>query len=98
MQCSTEQVIEFLKSHREVFAREFTVEKIGIFGSYARGDASEESDLDVIVEMKKPDLFFLIGIKQAVEEALGVRVDIVRLRENMNETLRKRIEKDVVYV
>jgi hypothetical protein len=98
MKCSTEQVIEFLKSHREVFAREFTVEKIGIFGSYARGDASEESDLDVIVEMKKPDLFFLIGIKQAVEEALGVRVDIVRLRENMNETLRKRIEKDVVYV
>ena len=98
MKCSTEQVIEFLKSHREVFAREFTVEKIGIFGSYARGDASEESDLDVIVEMKKPDLFFLIGIKQTVEEALGVRVDIVRLRENMNETLRKRIEKDVVYV
>lgn len=93
-----DQIIEFLHAHRDFFEREFSVEKIGIFGSYARGEASEDSDIDVVVEMKKPDLFYLIGIKQAVEEALGTRVDIVRLRDNMNAALRKRIERDAIYV
>jgi hypothetical protein len=40
----------------------------------------------------------LIGIKQAVEDAMGVKVDVVRLRNDMNQVLKKRIERDVIYV
>ena len=58
----------------------------------------EESDIDIVVEIEKPDLFHLIGIKQTIEEVLGTKVDIVRLRDNMNHVLRSRIERDVIYV
>jgi uncharacterized protein len=98
MKYSTGQIIDFLRSHRVLFAREFSVKKIGLFGSYARGEAGEESDVDIAVELEEPDLFCLIGIKQAVEEGLGVKADVVRLRDRMNKTLKRRIERDVIYV
>ena len=81
-----EDVISFIVAHKARFEKEFGVKRIGLFGSYARG------------EVEKPDLFHLIGIKQAIEEALGAKVDIVRLRDTMNQALRSRIERDAVYV
>lgn len=98
MERTTGQIIDFLRSHKDFFATEFKVKRIGIFGSYARGDVSEESDIDIVVELEKPDLYYLIGVKQAVEEALGGKVDVVRLRDKMNETLKRRIEQDAIYV
>ena len=98
MRYTTKQVVEFLSIHKEDFVQQFSVKKIGIFGSYAKGEASDESDVDIVVELAKPDMFCLIGIKQAVEEGLGVKVDVVRLRDQMNQVLRRRIEQDVVYV
>ncbi|ABQ27364.1 nucleotidyltransferase family protein [Geotalea uraniireducens] len=98
MERTTGQIIDFLRSHKDFFATEFKVKRIGIFGSYARGDVTEESDIDIVVELEKPDLYYLIGVKQAVEEALGGKVDVVRLRDKMNETLKRRIEQDAIYV
>jgi predicted nucleotidyltransferase len=84
--------------HKAEFEQEFGVKRIGLFGSYARGEMREDSDVDIVVEIEKPDLFHLIGIKQAIEEALGNKVDIVRFRDTMNQALRSRIERDVIYV
>lgn len=98
MERTTGQIIDFLRSHKDFFATEFKVKRIGIFGSYARGDVSADSDIDIVVELEKPDLYYLIGVKQAVEEALGGKVDVVRLRDKMNETLKRRIEQDAIYV
>jgi len=98
MSCSKQEIIDFLKSHKDLFASEFSVQKLGIFGSYARGEESQESDIDIVVELEKPDLFYIIGIKQAVEDAVGIKVDVVRLRNGMNQVLKRRIEKDVIYV
>lgn len=93
-----DDIVSFLRRQKEFFKREFMVKKIGVFGSYARGSVHEESDIDIVVELGKPDLFYMIGIKQTVEEAFGHKVDIVRLRENMNKALKRRIEQDVIYV
>ena len=93
-----EDIIGFISAHKAEFERKFGVRKIGLFGSCARGKVSEGSDIDIVVELVKPDLFYLIGIKQALEEALGIKVDVVRLRDKMNDALRSRIERDVVYV
>lgn len=51
------------------------------FGSVARNEFTENSDVDVVVELAKPDLFKLIGIKQELEELLHCTVDIVRYRK-----------------
>jgi len=98
MNSSKEAIIAFLKNQKSSFATEFSVEKLGLFGSYARGEEHKGSDIDIVVELGKPDLFYLIGIKQAVEDAMGVKVDVVRLRNDMNQVLKKRIERDVIYV
>lgn len=92
-----EAVIEYLSSHKHEFETKFGVTKIGLFGSYARGQNHEESDVDIVVELKKPDLLTLVGIKQQIEEDLGINVDIVRNRDNMNHTLKKRIAREAVY-
>ncbi|MEE9215345.1 MAG: nucleotidyltransferase domain-containing protein [Thermodesulfobacteriota bacterium] len=98
MQLTTNQIIGFLRTQKDFFKREFRVKKIGIFGSCARGNITDESDIDVVVELERPDMFYMIGIKQTIEEAFGNKVDVVRLRERMNKALRHRIEKDVIYV
>ncbi len=74
------------------------ITRIGIFGSLARGEATDASDVDVVVELERPDLLLLVGIKQELEELLQRPVDVVRYREHMNPLLKKRIDREAVYV
>ncbi len=90
-------IINYLRTHKNEFMQKYNVEKIGLFGSYARDEAKEDSDIDIFVQMK-PDFFKLIGLKQQIEDYFNIKVDIVRLREKMNEALKRRILKDGIYV
>jgi predicted nucleotidyltransferase len=92
-----ETIIEYLSSQKPDLERKFGVTNIGLFGSYARGQQRKDSDIDIVVELEKPDLLILVGIKQQIEEDLNMKVDIVRNRERMNRTLKKRIEQDAIY-
>ncbi|MBW6519971.1 MAG: nucleotidyltransferase domain-containing protein [Desulfoarculaceae bacterium] len=93
-----EEVLRILGLHRDELAERYGVTRIGIFGSVARGDVTEVSDVDVVVEMMKPDLFYMVHIKEELEEALHCPVDIVHYRQQMNEFLKKRINSEAVYV
>lgn len=56
----------------------FKPNKIGIFGSYSRGENTEESDIDILYSFEKPiGLFKLIGIKDDLEQKLNKKVDLV---------------------
>lgn len=72
--------------------------QVGVFGSVARNQARADSDVDVVVFMPEPDLFFLVHIKEALEKKLGRRVDIVQYREQMNAYLRDHIQREAIYV
>ena len=72
--------------------------KIGIVGSVARNEYNQESDIDVFVEQKYPDLFLLGRIKIELEEKFNNHVDIIRVRNDINPSLKKRIEKGSIYV
>lgn len=63
----------------------------------ARNEQSEDSDVDVCIEMTKPDLFVMVHTKEELEELFGRPVDIVRLRNNMNSMLLKQIQRDGIY-
>ena len=92
------EILEILTQHHDELAKRYGVTKLGIFGSAARGEATETSDVDVMIEMEKPDLFFMVHIKQELEDALHCPVDIVHYRPHMNSYLKKQINKDGVYV
>jgi len=57
MACTRKQLLGFLAKSRDSFARDFTVRKIGLFGSFARDEANDESDIDSVVELEKADMF-----------------------------------------
>ncbi|MBN1925441.1 MAG: nucleotidyltransferase family protein [Prolixibacteraceae bacterium] len=71
-------------------------ERIAVFGSYARGEQTQESDLDILVKFKKAiTLLQLIKFENELSEKLGVKVDLVTEGALKNEKLKKAINKDL---
>lgn len=93
-----EEYIRLLRKFVSEHGSEYGISRIGIFGSIARGQQTEDSDVDILIEAPVLDLLSLIGIKHQLEELLGSSVDIVRKTEYMPEQFRTRVEKEVVYV
>lgn len=71
---------------------------IGVFGSYARGEENENSDLDLLIDFEqKVDLLELIGIEQELTELLGIKVDLITQR-SVHSKLKSIIEKDLIRI
>lgn len=92
------EIIQVLRDYKREYAEQYGILELGIFGSVARNEAVESSDVDVVVRIAKPDLFLLAGLKYELEERLNRPVDIVAYRENMSQFLKKRIDGEAVYV
>lgn len=95
---SKAEIIRILKDFKKTRANDYGIVEIGIFGSVARGEDTRASDIDIVVRMARQDLFNIIGIKQELEEILHNQVDIISYREKMNLLLKKRIDRDAIYV
>ncbi|MES9901294.1 MAG: nucleotidyltransferase domain-containing protein [Sedimenticola sp.] len=87
-----------LQKFKSETASEYGIISLGVFGSLARNEAGEGSDVDVVIEMDTVDPFQIVHLKEQLEALLDTHVDIVRKRQNMNSFLKKQIEKDAVYV
>jgi uncharacterized protein len=81
-----------LKEKQTFLSQNFRVEKIAIFGSYARGEETENSDLDILIEYQKaPTLLMLIELKDYLTHLLGIPVDVVT-----KNGLKKRIKEKIL--
>lgn len=80
-------IINYLKEHYQEFHNKYNVEKIGLFGSYARDEATNSSDIDIFVTMK-PSIFNMLAIKQQIEEDLHKKVGIIREHKNIKPFFR----------
>jgi len=79
--------------------KEFDPIKVGIFGSFARGDNKKGSDIDILVEFKEsPSLLTLIKLENALSEILGVKVDLVTTGALKNKRIKKNIKKDLINI
>jgi len=77
---------------------EFPIRKLGVFGSYARGEQHSDSDLDILVEFAEPvTLFELVRLENELTTRLGVDVDLVT-RNSLKPGIKARVSDDVVYV
>ena len=90
--------MNILQRFKQERGNEYGITRIGIFGSVARNEHTEGSDVDVLVEAPVLDLFSLAGIRRQLEDMMGVQVDVVRKTEYMRPRFRARIEKEVIYV
>ncbi|MBI3773835.1 MAG: nucleotidyltransferase domain-containing protein [Gammaproteobacteria bacterium] len=93
-----EQLRVLLKAFKEQHGAEYRLRALGYFGSYARNEATPESDVDVVFETDEPNLFKTVLLKQDLEALLEHPVDVLQLRGLTNPKLRVRIEKEAVYV
>jgi len=95
---SRTEILKILKTFKGKYAEKYGIINLGLFGSTARDENQENSDIDVVVRLKKQDLFNMIGIKQDLEERLHTHVDVISYREQMNTFLKNRIDKESLYV
>ncbi len=94
---TTKEYLQLLQAYKLQSAIRYGISRIGIFGSVARGEQQEGSDVDVYVELSSPDLFSLVHIKDELQQLFGCPVDVVRLRDNMNELLKRSIIEEGIY-
>lgn len=98
MQPSLASIQSKLRSYQPNLAREFSVKRFGIFGSYVHGDMHEGSDIDLLVELNTPvSLFRFVALEQALSEFLGQKVDLVT-PEGLKPSIKQRILQQIVYV
>jgi predicted nucleotidyltransferase len=79
--------------------KEFDPLKIGIFGSFARGDNKKGSDIDILVEFKEsPTLLTLIKLENNLSEILGIKVDLITTGALKNKRIKRSIQKDLIKI
>ncbi len=89
-------VLSILKAHEKEVKNKFGVRKIGIFGSYARGEEKEASDVDVLVEFEEPTFRNFMGLVFFLEDLFGREVDLVTIK-GLSPYIRPHVEREVVW-
>ena len=91
-----EYILDFLRTNKQLLNEKYSVTKIGLFGSYAKGSATQNSDIDILVEMPSSfDNFF--DLKYFLEDAFGKTVDLGKIK-NLRLLIKQYVDKEVIYV
>lgn len=97
---TSKEIIKILKEHRAIL-KKYDVKKIGLFGSYVKGEQKEDSDMDFIVEFEKPSFDNFMNLIFYLENLFGKKVDILTpdgVRSIRVKKVAEDIERDVSYV
>lgn len=95
---SKEEILHILLSLKEKIKKDYKAEVKGIFGSYARLDNDEQSDIDLLVEFaEEADLFDMAGLSLFLEEKLNRKIDIVP-RDSLREEIKDNILEETIYI
>lgn len=90
-------ILTFLEQHKKQIQENFGVEKIALFGSYAKDSADENSDIDIAIESKQKDFFVREDLREYLEEHLQKSVDVGYI-DSFREFYKQKISKDLIYV
>lgn len=95
---SRDEVLALLREFMQRERDEYGLITLGVFGSVARDDARSDSDVDIVFETSKPNLYLTARMQAELEDLLARHVDVVRLRKRMNSRLKERILREATYV
>lgn len=91
------KIIKILKAYKDYLRRKYNVKQIGIFGSYLKNEQKKKSDLDILVEFKKPVGLGYFELKDFLEDILKIKVDLVT-KKGIKPRLKEKILKDAIYI
>ena len=89
--------METLRLNKPYFEKELGVIRIGLFGSFAKGRQLTDSDVDILVELDKPDWAKLCGVWDILEKQLNNKVDLVRKGPHLREKFMQTVEREIIY-
>jgi hypothetical protein len=93
-----DEVKKILQTHKGELNRKYGVTEIGVFGSYAKNEQDEASDLDVLVEFNKAiDLLTFVNLKNYLSSLLQTNVDLV-MKRALKPKIGQRILQEVVEI
>jgi predicted nucleotidyltransferase len=94
-----DEIKRILSEHKEEIRQKYGVRIVGIFGSYARGEQKETSDIDILVELERPIGFGFFDLWDEIENLLGMKVDILTTNAvKQKKMLWESIKEDLIYV
>ncbi|OYT64722.1 nucleotidyltransferase [Candidatus Bathyarchaeota archaeon ex4484_205] len=94
------EIKKILKKHEKELKEKYKIKKIGIFGSYLRGEAKESSDLDILVEFQPEaeiSLLDFVELENYLNDLLGVKIDLVE-KSALKPRIGKQILSEVTYL
>lgn len=92
------ECIERLREFQKESGQRLGITRLGIFGSVARQENDDDSDLDVVVELDRPTLRGMYEIEQSLSQLFKCKVDVVQMRPTLRPRLKHNINRDSIYV
>lgn len=93
-----ERILGVLRSFKNSQGDKYGIERIALFGSCARGEQTIDSDVDILISIKRPSLFVLSEITVLLESVLKRKVDLVSEKSRSRQEFMDNIKKDLIYV
>ena len=90
-------ILNELSKNKDYIQEHFEVEKIGLFGSYAKDKATSQSDIDIYVEFRHKTFDNRAGLWNYLEELYHKKIDLFHKHNNNNQVIMSNIQKDVIY-
>ena len=95
---NTSQILQILKDLKPELEKKYPISELGLFGSYARGDNNEKSDIDILVDFNgRIDGFDYIRLAHDLEDSLQYKIDIVS-RGGIKAQYLPYVEKSLIHV
>jgi predicted nucleotidyltransferase len=92
-----EDILQILKEQKEYIQKSYEVDKIGLFGSYAKGLQTQQSDIDIYVEFKNKTFKNIAGLWVYLEELYHKKIDLVHKHKRSKGAIFDAIQKEVIY-
>ena len=95
---TTAEILDILRDFKAHYAEKYGIITLGLFGSAARGEHDENSDIDICIKLQEPNYFIILDIKEDLEKILSTKVDVISLGAIMRNFFRKSLEQDAIYI
>ena len=95
---TTAEILDILRDFKAHYAEKYGISTLGLFGSAARGEHDETSDIDICIKLQEPNYFTIQDIKEDLEKIFRTKVDIISLGAIMRNFFKKSLEEDAIYI
>lgn len=92
------EIRQVLSVQKQSLCTKYQITELGVFGSYARGEQTEASDVDILVDYETaPTLVMLVELRDYLSQLFGLKVDVVT-KNGLKSRIRERVLAEVVYI